>query len=318
VTPVLDTRAEGVIPRTRAWGVGLAFSTALISGVAVFVNAYGLQRFPSPTAYTTAKNLVAALLLLALTTTATALRSPAAWTRPRRTAEWIGLLVVGVVGGGVAFVLFFEGLARASSPDAAFIHKTLIIWVALLAIPLLGERLGFAHVAAIALLVLGQADLAASLGDLGFTRGEVMVGAATILWAIEIVIAKRLLASLSPLTVGVSRMTIGVVVLVGYLGARGDLAQLTDAGASAWWWALATGAVLTGYVVTWFAALARAQAVDVTAVLVFGAVVTAFLDRSFEGTAIGGQWLGLMLITVGTAAIATVALRPRRPQDAPA
>jgi drug/metabolite transporter (DMT)-like permease len=315
---VLETRAAGAIPRTRAWGIGLAFATALISGVAVFVNAYGLKRFPSPTSYTTAKNLVAALLLLALTTAATARRSPAAWTPPRRAPEWIGLLVVGVVGGGVAFVLFFEGLARASSPDAAFIHKTLIVWVALLAIPLLGERLGPAHVAAIALLVLGQADLAGSLGDLGLTRGEVMVGAATILWAVEVVIAKHLLSSLSPLTVGVSRMTVGVVVLVGYLGVRGDLAQLTDAGASAWWWALATGAILTGYVVTWFAALARAQAVDVTAVLVFGAVVTAVLDRAFEGTAIRGQWLGLLLITVGSAAIAIVALRQRRPERAPA
>lgn len=312
-----DTRTIGAIPRTRAWGVALAFVTAVISGVAVFVNGYGVKRFPSPTSYTTAKNLVAAVLLLALMAGATARRSSAGWTAPRTTAERVGLLMVGVVGGGVAFVLFFEGLARASSPDAAFIQKTLVIWVALLAVPLLGERLGPAHFAAIALLLVGQAELTNNLGDLSLTRGEVMIAAATLLWALEVIVAKWLLSSLSPLTVGVSRMTIGAVVLVGYLAARGDLAQLTDASASAWWWALITGVILTGYVATWFAALARAQAVDVTAVLVFGAVITAILDRVFEGTALGPEWLGLVLITAGTAAIAAVALRPRSTQPAP-
>ena len=55
-------------------------------------------------------------------------------------------------------------------------------------------------------------------------------------------------------------------------GAAADLLALT---AAQWGWALLTGLLLTAYVATWYAALARAQAVDVTAVLVFGAVVTA-------------------------------------------
>jgi uncharacterized membrane protein len=113
-------------------------------------------------------------------------------------------------------------------------------------------------------------------------------------------------------------MAVGAVVLVGYLGARGDLAQLTDATASAWWWAVMTGVILTGYVVTWFAALARAQAVDVTAVLVFAAVITAVLDRGIEGTPIGSQWLGLLLVTTGAAVIAVRAIRARAPRPAPA
>jgi drug/metabolite transporter (DMT)-like permease len=35
------------------------------------------------------------------------------------------------------------------------VHKTLLVWVALLAVPLLAERIGALQVAAIALLVLG-------------------------------------------------------------------------------------------------------------------------------------------------------------------
>ena len=43
----------------RAGGIGLAFVTACVSGVAVYVNAKGVSRFDDATVYTTAKNAVA-------------------------------------------------------------------------------------------------------------------------------------------------------------------------------------------------------------------------------------------------------------------
>jgi len=55
-------------------------------------------------------------------------------------------------------------------------------------------------------------------------------------------------------------------------------------------------------VATWFAALARAQAVDVTAVLVFGAVITALLSRWADGVAF--DLGGVILITAGAILIA--------------
>jgi len=120
------------LARTRAAGAALALIAALVSGVAVFVNGYGVHAVKDATVYTTAKNLVAAVLLGALAALATARRSPARLTRPRGRRQWAGLAVVAVVGGSVPFVLFFEGLARASSVQAAFIQKTLVVWVALL------------------------------------------------------------------------------------------------------------------------------------------------------------------------------------------
>ena len=47
------------------------------------------------------------------------------------------------------------------------------------------------------------------------------------------------------------------------------------------------------------AALARAQAIDVTAVLVFGQVITSLLAAGMEGVSIGSQVTGLALIAVG-------------------
>ncbi len=38
----------------------------MISGFSVFLNSYGVKAFGNPTAYTTAKNVVSALVLLAV------------------------------------------------------------------------------------------------------------------------------------------------------------------------------------------------------------------------------------------------------------
>ena len=52
--------------RTRTIGIGLAFMTALVSGVSIWVNSHAVKHFGDATVYTTAKNGVAGLLLLAL------------------------------------------------------------------------------------------------------------------------------------------------------------------------------------------------------------------------------------------------------------
>ncbi len=285
--------------------------TALISGVAVYLNGHAVKTFVaagfSPATYTTLKNLVAATLLLIVTTAATRRTASSGFTRPRRPRQWIGLLFVGLVGGSVPFLLFFEGLARASSTQAALLHKSLLIWVAILAVPILGERLNAFHFGAIGLLIAGQIALAGGVTDLGFGQGEWMVLAATLLWAVEVIVAKRLLGDLSALTVGTARMGIGVVVLVGYGIATNAFAGMGGLTGSALAWVLLTGFVLTGYVTTWYAGLARAQAVDVTAVLVFGAVVTALLRNGFDGVTVASP-LGLVLVTCGVVAVFVAAL----------
>ena len=308
------TLRSSPIPRTRAAGLGFAFVTAVISGVSIFTNSYAVRRVAGPTTFTTAKNLVAAVLLGALLLGLSARRSEEGWTSPRTARQRFGLLVVGVVGGSVPFVLFFEGLARASASDAAFIQKTLVVWVALLGLLFLRERMGWPHVVAIAALVGGQVLLTKHLADVGLGAGELMIFAATLLWSVEVVIAKRLLADLSALTVGVSRMAIGAIALIVWLAVSGQVGDLFGFSASQWGWVLLTGLLLTGYVATWYSALARAQAVDVTAILVFGAVVTAALDGVFKGAALRPDLGGLGLVGAGVVAIAL--MPARRPASA--
>jgi drug/metabolite transporter (DMT)-like permease len=308
----------GIRLSMRAAGVGLAFVTACVSGVSVYLNAKGVARFDDATVYTTAKNAVAGafLLVLALPLLLGPRSSGMRQARPHTRRHWLGLALIACIGGSIPFVLFFEGLSRASATQAAFIHKTLVVWVAVLAVVLLRERLGPLHVLALALLMVGQAVLVPSLGVVTFGAGEAMILAATLLWSVEVIVVKRLVVPLEPRTLAAARMALGAVVLVGWVAVSGRGSELLGLSASQWGWAILTGALLTAYVATWYAALARAQAVDVTAVLVFGAVVTALLAGAADGLAL--DRLGLVLITLGASVAAAAALWQREPRTAPA
>jgi drug/metabolite transporter (DMT)-like permease len=295
----------------RKIGVGLALGAALISGVSVWVNAMAVRAFGDPILYTTVKNLIAAAILVAIAATLTRRMSREGLVRPYGARQWIGLGFVGIVGGGVAFVLFFQGLALASASSAGFIQKTLVIWVAILAVSFLRERFGGAHVLAIALLVAGQLLASGGAAMPALSTGEALILIATLLWAVEVVVAKWLLAGLSPMTLAVARMGIGSVALIAFSAATGHLAVIGSLAASQWAWVALTGVILTAYVAAWLFALARTQATDVTAMLVCGAIVTAILNAGAQPAALTPAASGLVLIAVGGIALAVLATRSR-------
>ncbi len=300
-------------------GLLLSLVAAAISGVSIFVNGYGVRAVGDAAVYTTAKNAVAAVLLVAVVVLGHARRAAGVTvSRPRGRAQWLGLSAVAVVGGSVAFVLFFDGLAQASSTQAAFVQKTLVVWVSILAVVVLGERIGVLQVAAVALLVLGQAMLAGPLTrvvTMPWGRGETEILAATMLWAIEVVIAKRLLDGMSSWTVAVARMAGGSVLLVGWVAVTGSIGGIARLDATQWAWVLLTGSLLAAYVATWFAALARARAVDVAAVLVVAAPVTALLAAGVQHVSLLPQLGGLLVLLAGAGiVVAGMARSPRTAQ----
>jgi drug/metabolite transporter (DMT)-like permease len=234
--------------------------------------------------------------------------SPPKLNPTRRT---LTLAAIAVIGGSIPFVLFFEGLARVSSSDAAFIHKTLVVWVAVLAAVLLRERLSAPHAVAIALILGGYASVAGGVGVPVVGVGELLILLATLCWSVEVVLARSLLGSgVREMSVSTWRMAGGVMILVGWAGARGAIGDLITLSPTQWAWALLTGVFLTAYVVTWHHALARAQAVDVTAVLATGAVLTALLNGGVRGAAVDP--FGSALLLAGgllVAGVATLASR---------
>ncbi len=285
---------------SRSDGLRLALVAAVVSGIAVYLNGQAVRRFPSPTVYTTGKNLVAGVVLVAVAMGIRNRRSGADAYRgdPLRGAQRLGLVAVAVIGGSVPFVLFFEGLAQATSNDAAFIHKTLVVWVALLAVVVLGESLSIVHVGAVALLVVGQIALADGIGSLRAGGGETMILLATLFWAVELILVKRLVASVPSSTVAASRIGGGAVLLVAWVAVTGRLDALATLSVSQWAWLALTGCLLSVFVSVWFAAVARAQVIDVAAVLVVGAVITGLINLGAGGTIVATQLVGWVLISV--------------------
>jgi drug/metabolite transporter (DMT)-like permease len=305
----------------RTTGLALAGVTAVVSGMSVFVNGYGVARFDDATTYTTAKNLVAAVLITAILVAQHQRRAlPSTATRTRtRTRTRVSLAAVAVIGGSVPFVLFFEGLARVSSSDAAFIHKTLVAWVAILAVLFLGERIAPPHVVAIVLILVGYSQLAGGVGFPEVGSGEALIMAATLCWSVEVVLVRSLLRRGVPeMVVGTSRMAGGIVLLLGWAVVRGAVGDLVGLSGTQWAWALLTGLFLTGFVVSWHHALARAPAVDVTAVLSMGAVLTALLNTGVRGAVL--QPAALALLVAGGALViwsSATASRPAHEVAAP-
>lgn len=301
------------IPRTIRWGVILAAATAAISGVSIFVNAFAVKQLPDPAVYTTLKNGFAALVLIALA--ALTVRPADLSTMRRRSWGW--LIVIGVVGGSLPFLLFFTGLAQASAPSAAFIHKTLFVWVALLAVPFLGERLGLVQLGALGVLFAGQA-LVLTPSGIQWETGETLIAAATLLWAVEAVIARHVLREAPAAVVGAGRLGVGLIVLAAYLLATGKAPLVAALSLEQWSWVALTGGLLSGYVATWFAALQRAPASVVTAILVVGAPVTAALQAIQGGGIPAASVLaGQALILAAGGAIALPLVRGRRAELAP-
>lgn len=296
---------------TRRRGLLLAAATAVISGFAVFLNGYAVKVW-SPagdaTTYTTVKNLVAALIIGAFAAGMAMRRSPERAGIPAGRRQRLDLAAIAIVGGSLPFVLFFEGLARADSAQAALIHKTLVIWVGVLAVVVLRERIGWPHVTAIGLLVWGQVMISGGPGALAFGTGELMILGATLLWALEVVLAKRILEDVSPTTVAGARMLGGSVVLVLWALVRGATLDWAGVTSTQWLWVVATGVFLSGYVLTWFAALSRAPAIDVTAVLVAGAVITAMLRTTVGDIGLASP-VGPALLLIGVVMVSVTSWR---------
>lgn len=299
-----------------AVGLALAATTALVSGVSVFLNASAVRSVGDPVLFTTLKNGVAAVFLVALA--ATIVPRAGATLRSLDRRSLASLVALGVIGGSIPFVLFFTGLASASAPAAAVIHKTLFAWVALLAVVFLRERLGLLQVAALGALLTSQLLIQPPDG-ITWTGGETMIAVATAMWAVEVVIAKRLLATVPSPIGAASRMSVGLVLLVGYLVFSGGFGGIGALGLEQWAWVLGTGLLLTAYVATWYAALRRAPATAVTAVLTLAAPLTAALQLVANGQLPApGAAAGYGLTVLAGVTIAWAALHHRRPSLATA
>lgn len=284
----------------------LALAAAAISGTNNFLTKIAVTAVKDPLVYTTLKNAIVAVILAAAVLAFRSRKEIAALRRP----ALLKLLAVGAIGGSLPFALYFTGLARTSAINAAMIHKTLFIWVLLLAAPFLKERLTRLQWLGIA-ATFGANLVVGGFSGFRFDAGELMILAATVLWAVENVIAKKALEDVSSTLLAAARMGIGALILLPFALSRGGAAAVAGLGAGQWGWTVLTSVLLLGYVVAWYAALKRAPATYVATLLVPATLVTNALTAAFVTHALPGRQLAsAALLAVGAALMIAAARRP--------
>ncbi|HTP54548.1 MAG TPA: DMT family transporter [Thermoplasmata archaeon] len=278
MAPSSDTAAG----RTSLLGPGLllVLSTAVISGISTFVNLYAVHGTNSD-AFVTVRNAVVAAALVPV-----ALLAVGPSRAALRGGDWARLVAIGVVGGGIPFLLFFRGVELASAAGggitASFLYRTLFLMATVLGVVFLRERLHGRTAVAAALLLGGNLLLLAWTGPV-WTGGSLYVLAATALWAVEYTISKRALADLPSSTVALGRMGFGAIFLFAYLAATAQIGRIAGFSSGQWAWVGISAALLTAFVLTWYAGLRRVDLGVATAVLVLGFPVSWLLSAAVTG-----------------------------------
>lgn len=273
----------------------LALITAVISGTNNFLTKIAVTAVKDPIVYTTLKNAIVAAFLVGIILMLGRWREIMSLTR----GQMLRLCAIGAIGGSVPFALFFTGLSQTSALNAGLIHKTLFLWVVLLAVPFLKERFSWVQWIGVGALFATNFVVGGFKGFY-FNTGELMVLGATLLWAVENVIAKVALKDISSITVAGARMMIGSLILFAIVLGKGSAVPLSTLSLEQWGWTMLTSILLLGYVLTWYTALKHAPVTYVAALLVPATLVTNALSAIFITHTLNGIQLAQMaLLAVG-------------------
>ncbi len=290
---------EGSTGRRRLLGPGLllVLLTAIISGVSTFVNSFAVGG-TNADAFVTVRNLTVALMIAPLALVA-------ARTRLARLSrsDLLWLVGIGLIGGAVPFLLFFEGLEMAAQAHggltASFLYRTLFLMASVLGLLWLRERFHWRMVLGAGLLLAGN-YLLMSLSSPVWTDGSLYVLAATGLWAVEYSWSKRLLSRLEVGTVSLGRMGFGAVFLLAFLGLTGQAGAVASFSPAEWSWVGISALLLSLFVVTWYAGLQRVDLGIAASILVLGFPVSWLLSVAWGSVRLTGvEAMGALAVVLG-------------------
>jgi len=305
----MDIRKDITLKKGISLRKGILFAsiTALISGFSIFLNgAYVVKIIKDPFVLTSARNIIVAVFLSSLLLGIL----KHVKLKELELKQWAQLVLIGLIGGSIPFLLFFKGLSisQAAAVNGAFIHKTLFLWVALLAIIFLKEKLSFWQAGALGILLAGT-YLAGGPKTFNIGQGEKLVLLAVLFWAIEFIIAKQILKKLPSLVVAWGRMFFGSIILIGFLFLTHRWGNIDGLNLTQWSWLIGTGLLLFGYVTTWYTGLKHAPATVVTSILTLGFPVTVLLNSIFVTHKFDPkQIIGVILICLAVFVISKIRL----------
>jgi len=271
--------------------LSLVFLTAIISGFSIFINKFGVG-FGNSNIFAFLKNLAVALIFIGIIIFLKKLPS----IKALKIKEWGKLVLIGLVGGSIPFLLFFKGLSLTSSAQGSLIHKTMFVFVAVLAFYFLKEKISKGFIIGAVFLLIGNALILRNF-NFDFSQGDLLILLATIFWAVENVISKKALKNIDSDIVAWGRMFFGSVFICLYLFFIGQFSLLFETRIEQIGWVAVTATLLFLYVLTWYRGLKETPVHVATAILLIGSPITTILNLIY-GAQIGTQEIisGLLII----------------------
>jgi drug/metabolite transporter (DMT)-like permease len=281
-------------------GTILALLTALVSGFAIPINKMFVVDL-DPLVFTAVRALIVGLVFLTLSGFRIKLKGG-----EFRKAKWKYLLAIGIIGGGLAFWLYFTGLSLTTAGRAAFLHKSLPVWATLFAVLFLKERVSRRQFYALVSMLVGVLILyLAKIGPSALWAnpglGDFLIIAATMLWALENVIARKaMLRGETHYIVSFARMFFGALILFGILLLLGRMEALLALKAQQLLNITISTAMLFAYVFCWYQSIRLINLSKAASILLLSPVITLLLGIAFLGEPLPSlQLLGSALILAG-------------------
>lgn len=220
------------------------------------------------------------------------------------------LALMGFVGVALHQLLQAHALRLTSAVSTGWLIGLIPVWSALLAALLLRERLGQRKIAGLAagfagaVLVVTRGDLGAGVLALPSTRGDLLVLASTLNWAIYTVLGHGTIRRLGPTRATAGAMLLGWLMLAPlFLADEGwsDYARLSSAG---WGALLFLGIAASGLgYLFWYGAIERVEISRVAALLYLEPLVTLA-----AAVALLGEPVGVATVVGGLAVMGGVVL----------
>lgn len=286
-------------------GVLFALTAALISGVSIFYNRLIIVRGIDPSIFNILKNGGVAFILSLIILITPNRKQFASLSR----RSWMKLFAIAVIGGSIPFLLYFEGLRSVAATNANLINKTMFVWTAVLAIPILGESVNLWQTLGYLLVIWSNFFIGGLKGFTG-SPGELMILAATLMWALENIIAKFALRNIDAEIAVWGRMTLGILIIFAVTTVQGKLNLFMNLSLGQIIPIAGSIILLTGYVISWYKALKFAPATLVTSILVIATPITNFLSALFITRSLPQiQLNNIILTSIGVGLIAIFSLR---------
>lgn len=229
---------------------------------------------------------------------------------PPRTALPM-LVLMAFVGIFLHQMVQVHGLTLTTAVRTGWLIGLIPIWTALLSATLVGERLRGVQIGGLlvglagALLLVTKGELSSDLLAAPTTRGDALVLASTLTWAVYTVMGRDTLARLGSSRVTVAVTGIGACMLLPlFLHAAGwhELARLSPSGVAGLLF-LGVGCSGLGYLF-WYAALERLEPSQVAAFLYLEPLVTFIAAMAILGEPVGWTTIvGGLLVLAGVAAV---------------